>query len=151
MNERLLALRKDLHMTRARFGEMLGVSDGVINNLERGRVDIKPHMVALICKTFGVNREWFETGEGEMYATPLENALEDLAMRYNLDERKKALLQAFLELGDAEQEAVVNFALGVAEHIRYLSNQELSESVEDEEERYRQSMGFQGEEGSGIG
>ena len=67
MNERIVLLRKDKGMTRASFGEKLGVSGDVINNLERGRVEIKEQMILLICKTFDVNEEWLRTGEGEMY------------------------------------------------------------------------------------
>ena len=67
LNERIVLLRKDKGMTRASFGEKLGVSGDVINNLERGRVEIKEQMILLICKTFDVNEEWLRTGEGEMY------------------------------------------------------------------------------------
>ena len=67
MNDRIALIRKDKRMTRASFGECLGVSGDVINNLERGRVEIKDHMILLICKAFDVNEKWLRTGEGDMY------------------------------------------------------------------------------------
>lgn len=67
MNKRIEKARKSLSMTRAAFGEKIGVSGDVINNLERGRVEAKEHMVLLICQTFGLNEEWLRTGKGEMF------------------------------------------------------------------------------------
>lgn len=67
MNERLRELREALKMSRAAFGEKLGVSGDVINNLERGRVDLRDPMFSLIIKTFNVNESWLRTGEGEMF------------------------------------------------------------------------------------
>lgn len=68
MNERLKSIREDLGMSRAVFGEKLGISGDVVNNLERGRVEIKEDRIKLICSVFGVNEEWFRTGTGEMYS-----------------------------------------------------------------------------------
>ena len=48
MNERILLLRKSLGLSRASFGEKLGVSGDVINNLERGRVTPKDYTNKLI-------------------------------------------------------------------------------------------------------
>lgn len=67
MNTRIEKARKALSLTRAAFGEKMGVSGDVINNLERGRVEAKEHMVLLICERFGVNEEWLRTGKGEMF------------------------------------------------------------------------------------
>ena len=69
MNERLRVLREDMKLSRAAFGDKLGVSGDVINNLERGRVEIKDHIVKLICAEYSVNEEWLRTGTGDMYAS----------------------------------------------------------------------------------
>lgn len=67
MNERLKALREHEGLSRAAFGERLGVSGDVINNFERGRVEIKEPFIKLICVEFNINEDWFRTGEGEMF------------------------------------------------------------------------------------
>ena len=67
MNTRIEQARKSLSMTRAAFGAEMGVSGDVINNLERGRVEAKEHMILLICQKFGINEEWLRTGKGEMF------------------------------------------------------------------------------------
>ncbi len=70
VNERLLHLRKSLKMSQSAFGESVGVSRDVINNLERvvNPTDPKPQFINLVCQVHHVNRTWLETGEGEMFA-----------------------------------------------------------------------------------
>lgn len=70
VNERLLHLRKGLKMSQSAFGESVGVSRDVINNLERAvnPTDPKPQFIDLVCRVHNVNRAWLETGEGEMFA-----------------------------------------------------------------------------------
>ncbi len=66
MNERIKQLRNDvLHLSRAAFGERIGVSGDVINNLERGRVEVKEPIIKLICSEFHVDYIWLTTGEGD--------------------------------------------------------------------------------------
>lgn len=67
MNERLRKIRERLTLSRSAFGERLGVSGDVINNLERGRVEIKEPMVKLICSVYSIDEHWLRTGEGEMF------------------------------------------------------------------------------------
>lgn len=67
MNERIRQIRESLDLSRAAFGDKLGISGDVVNNLERGRIEIKDERVKLICSTFNVNEEWLRTGEGSMF------------------------------------------------------------------------------------
>ena len=87
MNTRIEKVRKNFGKTRASFGEKIGVSGDVINNLERGRVEIKDHMVLLICEKFHVNEKWLRYGEGEMLApTKRESEIAELTMQCLEDE-----------------------------------------------------------------
>lgn len=66
INERIKHLRNDiLNLSRAAFGQRIGVSGDVINNLERGRVEIKEPIIKLICSEFQVDYIWLTTGEGD--------------------------------------------------------------------------------------
>lgn len=67
MNIRIEQIRKNEGLSRAAFGNRIGVSGDVINNLERGRVEIKDHIIKLICREFNVNEEWLRNGTGEMF------------------------------------------------------------------------------------
>ena len=71
LHERIKELRKNyLHMSQTDFGERLGVSRSVINNIERNvlaRPDQKLSLMKLICSEFNVNEEWLRNGTGEMF------------------------------------------------------------------------------------
>lgn len=79
MNIRIEEVRKQLGLSRAAFGKRIGVSGDVINNLERGRVEIKDHIIKLICSEFDVREEWLRNGTGEMF---IEMDKEDQLMEW---------------------------------------------------------------------
>ncbi len=69
VNERIFELRKNsLKISQTEFAESVGVSRGVIVNLESGATTPKPQFLDLVCRVHNVNRDWLETGEGEMFA-----------------------------------------------------------------------------------
>ena len=66
MKEHIKELRKFFGLTQSEFGESIGVSRDVVGNLELGRVEPSELIIKMICKTYHVNQEWLETGQGEM-------------------------------------------------------------------------------------
>lgn len=66
MNTRIKELREHLGLSRAAFGDKLGISGDVVNNLERGRVEVKEDRIKLICSVFNVSEEWLRTGKGDI-------------------------------------------------------------------------------------
>ena len=72
IHERIKLLRKNvLKMSQTAFGESLGVSRSVINNIELNalaRPDQKLSLYKLICSKFNVSEKWLLDGVGEMYA-----------------------------------------------------------------------------------
>lgn len=67
LNERIKYLRKEiLNMTQDEFGEKMGVSRDVVNNMERGRVNIGEDRIKLICSVFSVSDKWLRNEEGEI-------------------------------------------------------------------------------------
>lgn len=67
MNERIKMLRLTLGMSQDEFGRRLGVTRGAITNIELNKVEPKPLFVNLICREFGVDENWLQTGDGEMF------------------------------------------------------------------------------------
>ena len=131
MKERIRFIREKNKMSRAAFGERLGVSGDVINNLERGRVEIKDHFIKLICLQFNVNEEWLRTGEGSYEASSASFNLDDFAKSRNVNEIELRILQTYFELDPKIRHEVI-------EHFRNhlftdISNNETS--VPDEKER----------------
>ena len=114
--ERIMEFRKSQKLSRRAFGDRLGVSEGVIVNIELNRLarpDQKEPLYKLICKEFHLNEKWLLTGEGEPYS---ENLNEDEYMRaaaeigvrdprakqaildyWNLSEEDKKLFWSFME------------------------------------------------------
>jgi transcriptional regulator with XRE-family HTH domain len=82
VHKRIEEIRKSCNLSRAAFGDRIGVSGDVINNLERGRVEIKDHIIKLICMEFNVNEEWLKTGNGEMF---LDMSLEEEIAKLTID------------------------------------------------------------------
>lgn len=67
MNERIRLLRSQLGLSRAAFGQKIGVSGDVINNLERGRAEIREPIIKLICREYKVSYIWLTEGTGNMF------------------------------------------------------------------------------------
>lgn len=73
IHDRVRELRKNhLKLSQTAFGEKLGVSRSVINNIESNalaRPEQKLSLLKLICKEFNVNEDWLLNGSGEMFTS----------------------------------------------------------------------------------
>lgn len=105
-NDRVRILRQSLGMTQTEFGEKLGVSKGVVVNLELSRVEVKDLMINLICRTFKVNTLWLEKGEGEMLTDISDILINEIADEFNLSPIVKKTVANYLKLPSEEQEKV---------------------------------------------
>ena len=66
--ERIKEIRKESGLSQAAFGNRIGVSRDVINNIENNRLskpEQKEPIFKLICKEFRINEHWLRTGEGQ--------------------------------------------------------------------------------------
>lgn len=122
MNERIKAIRETLGMSRATFGEKLGISGDVVNNLERGRVDIKEDRIKLICSVFAINEEWLRTGAGEMYDLPedetaaiVSDLLEDDNPFYDII---KGIMKTYQGLDEKSQNVLLDFSKGLLDNLK---------------------------------
>ena len=109
MNERLRLLSEEIVISRAVLGQRIGVSGDVINNLERGRVEIKEHLLKLICSEFSANEDWLRTGAGEMFSKTPSGTMEQLKKEFDLDDFSFNLVYEYLKLAPAQREKVRDF------------------------------------------
>ena len=88
VNERITLVRKSLKLSQTAFGEKLGVSRGVINNIDLNIVDAstKPLLLQQICKEFNVDPYWLETGKGEMFL-PMDTEDELMAFAREISDK----------------------------------------------------------------
>ena len=111
MNERIRQIREELGLSRKEFGDKLGISQDVVNNLERGRIEIKDDRIKLICSMFNISENWLRTGEGNKIQEYLDEftlisasidkndpkARQAIIDYWNLSEQDKELFWKFME------------------------------------------------------
>lgn len=104
--ERLKYIRKDLKMSQEKFGETLGVTRDVINNLERDRNKTNNEaMLRLICRTHNVNYFWLTEELGEPYAGIPEIVVDSAIEKYDLDMQDKKIIEEYVKLDPKVRQA----------------------------------------------
>ena len=114
MHKRIRELRKSLKLSQAAFGEKLGVSRSVINNIELNvlaRPDQKLSLLKLICKEFSVNEEWLLNGTEPIFIEPDTFSLDDFLRQHGATEIELQIMKTYFELPPDVREMLV-------EHLR---------------------------------
>lgn len=114
LHERIKELRKNyLHLSQTEFGEKVGVSRSVINNIERNvlaRPDQKLSLMKLICTKFNVNEEWLLNGTEPMFAQPDTFSLDSFIREKGATELELEILKAYFDLDiDIRRKAIDYF------------------------------------------
>lgn len=113
IGERIKFLRKELKLSQTEFGERFGVGLGVIRNMETFKTVPSPAQIDLIARVYNVNREWLETGEGEMMRerSREEELAEWAASLYDVDaDFKRRFVYALSKLDEAGWRTIEHFA-----------------------------------------
>lgn len=66
IHDRIVEVRKFYGETQSDFAEKICLKRSSLTNIETARCNVTDRVINDICKTYGVNREWLETGQGEM-------------------------------------------------------------------------------------
>lgn len=116
ISERFKQLRDELGKSQTEFGAGIGVSRSVINNIERGVTEPSDVFLNHLCDVYNVNREWLETGEGELFdkseqldetAKLIESVSDSPAMR--------SLLATWAQLSDENKAVFERYAADYVE------------------------------------
>lgn len=108
LSERIRQLRESLGLSQTAFGSRLGVSRDVVNNLERGRVEIKEHIVKLICSEYHVSEDWLRTGSGPIYNEREAFSLDQFAREHGATQLELEIIKVYFELDPALRRAVLD-------------------------------------------
>lgn len=108
LNDRIRQLRESLGLSQTAFGSRLGVSRDVVNNLERGRVEIKEHIVKLICSEYHISEEWLRTGSGPIYNEREAFSLDQFAREHGATQLELEIIKVYFELDPALRRAVMD-------------------------------------------
>lgn len=111
-------LRKEyLKLSQTEFGEKLGVSRSVINNLERELVELKEHMIKLICQTFNVNEDWLRNGNEPIF-NDNKDELEVIFEKYELSTLSANIIRRYLNLSKEKQAVFEEFVESIFEDMK---------------------------------
>lgn len=103
MQERIKQVRQLLGKTQQQFAEDIGLSRNYIAMIEIGQREPSDRTIADICREFGVDRIWLETGAGEPFKPVDRNeliaAILGKAIAGN-SSAKERLIRAFCQLPD---------------------------------------------------
>ena len=116
MKDRIIELRNRLRLTQTEFGAKIGLTRNAVAAYERGIANPTGTAIIAIVNVFNVNREWLETGEGEMFDRTnqpdettklIESASDSPAMR--------SLLATWAQLSDENKAVFEKFAAAYVE------------------------------------
>lgn len=105
MQNRIKAVRSYYKMTQTQFGSKLGVKGNTITSYETGTRIPSDSIIMSICREFGINREWLETGNGEMLAETTSRTLDRIRERYGASDIFRAMLDVYATMTSAQQDA----------------------------------------------
>lgn len=111
LRKKHLPLQENKKFNQTEFGKQLGVSRSVIKNLELGLVDVKEHMIKLICQTFNVNENWLRNGIEPIFIENEKDILNVLKNKYKLDDITTNLLETFIKLDEFSKKSIINFLI----------------------------------------
>ena len=115
IGDRIRTVRRTLGMTQTEFAVRIGSVQNTVTGYENGRRNPSSPVVALICREFGVNQKWLESGVGEMFIEHNDSFLISLAAEYNLNEADITAIKSFLELPPEYRMGVIKWGRNFAE------------------------------------
>ena len=99
IGERIQYVRKELKMTQSAFGDSLGVTRDVINNLEHDRnKGNSESLLRLLCKTHNVNYFYLTEGIGEPFVDVPDIIFDEAVEKYSLDSLDKLIIEEYVKL-----------------------------------------------------
>lgn len=66
-SSRVREVRRAKSLTMKQFGEMIGISDAAVSQIENEKTRMSDQTRRSICREFNVSEEWLRTGEGDMF------------------------------------------------------------------------------------
>ncbi|MDE6182163.1 MAG: helix-turn-helix domain-containing protein [Eubacteriales bacterium] len=118
VNERIKLLRseilkneKDKKYSARQFAQLLGVSYGVINNIEYNRTETKDYIIKLICLTFNINEDWLRNGTEPIFKEEIKriDALNLLSIEYGLTKEEINIIKNFINLKSETKQGIIQF------------------------------------------
>ena len=121
MKERIAEVRKAVGLSQAEMADQLGLSRNFISLMENGNRIPSDRTISDICREFGVNRIWLETGVGEPFQ-PKDKREELKAVFSDVlsgrQSEKNAFIEAIAQLPDDVFPVLVKSWIAAAEQMK---------------------------------
>lgn len=118
LNERIMQVISHEGITKSAFAARLNVSPAFVTQLCNGTKLPSDRTISDICREFGCNRTWLETGEGEPFLQgsrdeQIADFMNDV-MKSESDDFRRRMIAALSKLSVAEWEVLENMAVQMA-------------------------------------
>ena len=108
IRERIMHVRSTSNLSMQSFADRIGVSIGVIKNIEYGKAPVTPVVCYAICAKFHIREEWLFNGTGDMMES--DDLVEQLCERRGLNADQRRILQAAAALGPDAARLILDLA-----------------------------------------
>lgn len=106
-NDRLKEIRNAKNLSQAKFGEIIGLSQTKIRDIEIGRQRVTPEIAKKVEEIFNVSLRWLLFEEGEMFLQDQTiNSLQDLKNKYNLSAKDLELIVELLNFPEKRKNLI---------------------------------------------
>lgn len=104
ISDRIREVRKQEGLSQTAFGEKIMLTRSSIYQMENEQMEPSVRTIDTISRVFNVNKEWLETGEGEMYNLPTdeeEEIFQRLALKTDVSAQLlKMVIKWYVTLND---------------------------------------------------
>ena len=108
MHNRIMQVRVINGLSKDAFGEQIGIKRSSVSLLESGRNTPSNQTILSICRAFNISERWLRTGEGDMFLPKPQDAIDRVAMEFNLSELERRFLVAYMALPETVRKAFVD-------------------------------------------
>lgn len=114
MKDRIKKIRAETGLSMEKFGERIGITRSSVCKLESGENSPSEQTIRLICKEFGVNKNWFLENKGDPYNEP-EDEVAGIVSELLLEDNPFYdliinIMQVYKRLDDNSQKALKNLS-----------------------------------------
>lgn len=96
--ERLAKAREIRHLSQSKLAELVGVSRGVIQNIEYNRANTMPAVITAICNALDIRQEWLINAEEPMETPSLSQNIILQEIQANLEDMTEKELNFILDV-----------------------------------------------------
>lgn len=119
MNNRLKEIRRTLHMTQKELGDVLGITNGAVSDIEKGKAALTERNISLICEKLNIDKDWLKSGTGDMFLPELpEDEFSKILseIEESNDDFIKNFLKIYWQLDENGKKVIKCFAKTLAEN-----------------------------------